>query len=62
MPVLAGTDPTTLRQLVLHEEHRILPWAVKVLAEGRVSVDGRVVRVVDAVLPSNALTSPDVDA
>ncbi|MBC8292044.1 MAG: phosphoribosylglycinamide formyltransferase [Proteobacteria bacterium] len=62
VPVLAGSDAATLRKLVLTEEHRILPWAVKVLAEGRVSVDGRVVKISGASLPSRALTSPDVDA
>jgi phosphoribosylglycinamide formyltransferase-1 len=45
VPVLEGDDEESLRERILVEEHRLLPAVVRAIAEGRVSVEGRVVRV-----------------
>lgn len=40
VPVMAGDDADTLAARILVEEHIIYPKAVKLIAEGRVTVDG----------------------
>jgi phosphoribosylglycinamide formyltransferase-1 len=58
VPVLAGDDEDTLAGRVLEAEHRIYPLALKLIGEGRLSVEGKVVRVRDAAAPSPALVNP----
>jgi phosphoribosylglycinamide formyltransferase-1 len=45
VPVLDTDDEESLRARILAEEHRLLPAAVRALAEGRITVEGRQVRV-----------------
>lgn len=45
VPVLEGDDEDRLRLRILAEEHRLLPSVVRALAEGRVDLAGRRVRV-----------------
>jgi phosphoribosylglycinamide formyltransferase-1 len=45
VPVLDDDDEPTLSARILAEEHRLLPAVVRALAEGRVTADGRRVRV-----------------
>ncbi|MGH7260646.1 MAG: phosphoribosylglycinamide formyltransferase [Nitrospiraceae bacterium] len=45
VPILEGDTPETLAARILVEEHKIYPKAVQLYAEGRLKVDGRVVRV-----------------
>ena len=45
VPVLDDDDEPTLSARILAEEHRLLPAAVRALAEGRVTTDGRRVRI-----------------
>jgi phosphoribosylglycinamide formyltransferase-1 len=45
VPVLETDDEESLRSRILAEEHRLLPAAVRAIAEGRVTVEGRRVRV-----------------
>jgi phosphoribosylglycinamide formyltransferase-1 len=40
VPVLSGDDADTLAGRVLAQEHTIYPLAVRLIAEGRVQVDG----------------------
>jgi phosphoribosylglycinamide formyltransferase-1 len=54
VPVLDTDDEESLRARILVEEHRLLPAVVRAVAEGRVSVEGRMVRV------RGAEASPDV--
>jgi phosphoribosylglycinamide formyltransferase-1 len=54
VPVLDTDDEEGLRARILAEEHRLLPAAVRAVAEGRVSVEGRKVRVRDAVVAPDA--------
>ena len=48
VPVLEGDTPETLSARILVEEHKIYPTAVQLYTEGRLKVDGRVVRVRNA--------------
>ncbi|MFQ5986072.1 MAG: phosphoribosylglycinamide formyltransferase [Thermoplasmata archaeon] len=43
VPVRPGDTEETLASRILEEEHRVLPYVVKLFAEGRVRVDGRTV-------------------
>ena len=45
VPVLPGDTPETLAARVLRIEHRLYPQALRLFAEGRVSVEGRFVRI-----------------
>jgi len=45
VPVLEDDTPETLAARILQEEHKIYPKAVQLYAEGRLKVDGRVVRI-----------------
>jgi phosphoribosylglycinamide formyltransferase-1 len=45
VPVLDGDDEATLAARILEQEHRLYPLAVRLVAEGRVSIDGRHVRI-----------------
>lgn len=48
LPVLPDDDWDSLEARVHEVEHRLLPAAVRALAEGRIAVDGRRVRVTEA--------------
>ncbi|MAH17304.1 MAG: phosphoribosylglycinamide formyltransferase [Euryarchaeota archaeon] len=45
VPVLPGDDAETLAARILPHEHRLLPKAVRLLAAGRLEVDGDTVRI-----------------
>ena len=62
VPVAAGEDVETVRRRILAVEHRIYPHALQLIAEGRVQVDGRIVRV-KGRSPADAecLISPPID-
>ena len=57
VPVLADDTAESLAARVLREEHRCLPLAVRLVAEGRVSVAGERC-VVAAPAPAGALVNP----
>ena len=48
VPVLEGDDESTLAARVLAEEHRLYPAAVHAFVEGRLTIDGMRVRVLDS--------------
>jgi phosphoribosylglycinamide formyltransferase 1 len=48
VPVAPGDDQDRLHERIKEEEHRLLPLAVRLVAEGRVRVEGRRARVVAA--------------
>lgn len=59
VPVLDGDTPETLAARILEQEHRIYPRAVQLFAEGRLTVEGRRVRVHDAMSDeARALRNP----
>jgi len=45
VPVQDGDTAASLQERILAEEHRLYPAVVRALAEGRVTIDGRHVRV-----------------
>jgi phosphoribosylglycinamide formyltransferase-1 len=45
VPVLDGDDEQRLADRVLAAEHKIYPLALRLIGEGRIAVDGEVVRV-----------------
>jgi phosphoribosylglycinamide formyltransferase-1 len=45
VPVLEGDDEDSLSHRILEQEHRIYPEAVALFCQGRVSIEGRRVRV-----------------
>jgi phosphoribosylglycinamide formyltransferase-1 len=47
VPVEDGDDEERLHQRIKREEHRLLPAAVRLVAGGRVRVDGRTTRVME---------------
>ena len=47
VPVKEGDTAQTLAARVLEVEHRLLPEAVALLAEGRIRVDGRIVHILE---------------
>lgn len=61
VPVLDGDSVDSLTARILAEEHRLLPQVVRWLAEGRVHVEGRRVRVDGAGQAAGALRSPVLD-
>ncbi|HEY2960544.1 MAG TPA: phosphoribosylglycinamide formyltransferase [Actinomycetota bacterium] len=55
--VQEGDDEASLHERIKREEHRLLPMAARLVAGGRVRVDGRRARVLaDPVLPGQAST------
>jgi hypothetical protein len=50
--------PDALAGRVLIEEHKIYPLAVKLIAEGRVSVENGAVKIKNAVNPDSAIINP----
>ena len=59
VPVLDGDDEAALADRVLEAEHRLYPACVRWLAEGRLEVRGRAVRLRDATAGERALLMPD---
>lgn len=57
VPVLKDDTAETLAARVLREEHRCLPLAVRLIAQGRVSVADECC-VIDAAAPGGALINP----
>lgn len=58
VPVPLGATPDEVGALVLEQEHKIYPAALRWLAEGRLSIEGQIVRVKDAAAPLGAMIAP----
>lgn len=61
VPVLPDDTPDSLAARILEQEHRIYPMALKLVAEGRVRVEGDRA-IVDAPGATEALRNPDLAA
>nr|WP_279355830.1 phosphoribosylglycinamide formyltransferase [Fundidesulfovibrio agrisoli] len=65
VPAYPDDDAASLGERILAMEHRILPQAVQWLATGRLSIEGRKVRLRDAGLPKavveGALVNPPLE-
>ena len=58
IPTLPQDTPETLANRVLQQEHIIFPLAVRMIAEGRVKVEGNVVKIEDASFHSSPIINP----
>jgi phosphoribosylglycinamide formyltransferase-1 len=61
VPVLPDDDEAALAARVLAEEHRLYPQAIQWFAEGRLSVEGRRVRVAGAAPAAGTFVNPALD-
>jgi phosphoribosylglycinamide formyltransferase-1 len=62
VPVAPGEDEETIRRRILAVEHRIYPQALRLIAEGRVTVEGRFVRIRGRrEIADECLISPPID-
>lgn len=59
VPVLPGDTPDSLAARILEQEHLIYPMALRLVAEGRVRVEGERA-LVDAAAATMALRNPDL--
>jgi phosphoribosylglycinamide formyltransferase-1 len=58
VPVASDDTAETLAARILKQEHRIYPRAIQLFAEGRITLEGRRVRVRDADFTDHALMNP----
>jgi phosphoribosylglycinamide formyltransferase-1 len=58
VPVRPDDTAESLSERVLAQEHRLYPLALRLIAEGRVTVEGERAVIAGAVAPSATLTSP----
>lgn len=58
VPVLPGDDEDALAARVLHAEHRLYPLALRLIAEGKVRVEGERAIVSDARFAEGAVFNP----
>jgi len=58
IPTLPQDTPETLANRVLQQEHIIFPLAVRMIAEGRVKVEGNVVKIKGASFHSAPIINP----
>jgi phosphoribosylglycinamide formyltransferase 1 len=58
VPVLDGDTEAALAARILEQEHRLYPQAIQWIAEGRLSLEGRRVRLDRAIPPAERLRSP----
>lgn len=58
VPVLQDDDEASLSARILEQEHRIYPQAIQMLAEKRVSIEERRVRILEAPASGGAMINP----
>ncbi len=61
VPIRDDDTPETLRQRILTEEHRIYPEAIRLFGEGRLTVEGRRVRIREGRFPEGVLVNPAIE-
>jgi phosphoribosylglycinamide formyltransferase-1 len=62
VPVAPGEDRETIRRRILAVEHRIFPEALRLIAAGRVKVEGRMVRIAGRPgMGAECFVSPPID-
>lgn len=60
VPVSPDDTEETLSERILKMEHKIFPEAIRLYAEGRLKVEGRVVKIKDYELTDEHITNPRV--
>lgn len=58
VPILDDDDEASLSARILVQEHRIYPRAIQLLAEGRVRIEGRRVRITDGAVVAGVMVNP----
>jgi phosphoribosylglycinamide formyltransferase-1 len=60
VPVYQDDTEETLSERILKFEHKIYPEAVRLFSEGRIEVDGRIVRIKEHSPSDQAVVNPRV--
>jgi len=58
VPVYHHDTEETLSERILKLEHKIYPEAIRLFAEGKLQVDGRIVRITDGVNTDQSVVNP----
>jgi len=58
VPILADDTADSLAERILVEEHKIYPEAVRLIADGRVTIVDDCARILDHTAPTHALVNP----
>ena len=58
VPIASNDTPETLSERILQQEHRIYPFAVRLIAEGRVNITDQIETIDNYVLPEDSLINP----
>jgi phosphoribosylglycinamide formyltransferase-1 len=58
VPILDNDDEASLSARILVQEHRIYPRAIQLIAEGRLRMEGRRVRIADAAVVEGVMVNP----
>uniref|UniRef100_A0A7C4AJD7 Phosphoribosylglycinamide formyltransferase n=1 Tax=Thermodesulfovibrio aggregans TaxID=86166 RepID=A0A7C4AJD7_9BACT len=61
LPVHPDDSEDTLSERILKLEHKILPEAIKLFAQGRLKVEGRKVKILNYSLPDKYFTNPEIE-
>lgn len=62
VPVYHDDTEESLSGRILKYEHRIFPYAIRLFAEGRLEVEGRVVRIQGLIKDEGAIVNPSLDS
>lgn len=62
VPIYSADDEQSLSARILEQEHRIYPQAIQWIAEGRVTIEGRRVRISGCEQSSAVLINPPVES
>ena len=60
VPILDDDSEESLSARILVQEHRVYPRAIQLIAEGRVRIEGRRVRISDAVIVEGVMVNPSL--
>lgn len=60
VPILDEDDEASLSARILVQEHRIYPRAIQLIAEGRLRIEGRRVRITDAGVVDGVMVNPSL--
>lgn len=60
VPILDDDSEESLSARILLQEHRIYPRAIELIAEGRVRIEGRRVRIADAAVVEGFMVNPQL--
>lgn len=62
VPILSDDDEESLSARILEQEHRIYPQAIQWIAEGRVTIEGRRVRIAQSNASADVLINPPLES